>query len=310
MKNKKRLIKIVVGILVVVVAVLAGGGYYFFHTAEIRAPKSFISGETIKKTNPVYPLREKFLAAKKETWEITTPDKLKLVAWYVPAEKQTNKTVVIAHGFAGNKEKMAEYAQVFRDLGYNVLVPDDRAHGKSEGKYIGFGWLDRKDYAQWINKVVAQNKNSEILMFGLSMGGATTMMTSGEKLPNNVKAFIEDCGYDTVWNEITYQAKDMYHLPAFPFVYEVSALSSALAGYNYFEASSVDQLAKNKKPMLFIHGDKDDFVPTEMVYKNYKATNGPKEMLIVKGAKHAKSLETNSKQYIAKVKEFCDKYFA
>ncbi|BDP53469.1 hypothetical protein EfmJHP35_13930 [Enterococcus faecium] len=83
--------------------------------------------------------------------------------------------------------------QMFHDMGYNVLVPDARGHGKSEGDYIGFGWPERKDYVQWINKVLENNgKSQEIVLYGVSMGAATVMMTSGEKLPDNVIIFKEN----------------------------------------------------------------------------------------------------------------------
>jgi fermentation-respiration switch protein FrsA (DUF1100 family) len=187
-------------------------------------------------------------------------------------------------------------------------MPDMRAHGSSEGNIIGFGQTDKKDYVKWIEQVVKKNPNAEITLYGLSMGAATVMMTSGEKLPDNVKNIIEDCGYDSVWNELAYQAKALYHLPKFPLLYEVSALSKLRAGFWYQEASATQALAKNKRPILFIHGSEDRFVPTEMVYKNFAATKGPKELWIVKGAKHASSIETAKDDYIDKIKNFLSKY--
>lgn len=299
-----------VGSIVVVLAIAVfSAGMYFFHVAEVRAPKSFINSDPMAKSNPAYAYRESFSKLKKQTWYQTTPGGLKLDAWYVPAANGSNKTAVIAHGFDGNKEKMAEYGEMFHRLGYNVLIPDDRAAGASEGTLIGYGWTDRKDYVRWINQVIQKNGQDEnIVMFGVSMGGATTMMTAGERLPSNVKAFIEDCGYDNVYNETAYQAGELYNLPGFPLVNIVSAISKVRAGYSYFEASSVKQLHKNTRPMFFIHGSKDDFVPTKMVYKNYAATKGPKELWIVKGAKHAKSFETNPAVYQAKVAAFLAQY--
>lgn len=300
------------GIIAVLAIALIGSGMYFFHVAEVRAPKTFIKSGVIAKSNPTYDYDQRFKRQTKQVWQQTTPGGLKLEAWYVANPKPTNKTIVIAHGFAGNKNKMAVYGQMFLDLGYNVLMPDDRAAGKSEGNLIGFGWNDRKDYGRWIKQVVAKNPQVEIAMFGVSMGGATTMMTAGEKLPANVKAFIEDCGYDTVKNEIDFQAQTMYNLPViprFPLVDIVSGISKVRAGYFYGEASSVAQLHKNTLPMMFIHGANDTFVPTSMVYKNYAATKGPKELWIVPGAEHARSFEKNPKAYTAKVKAFLDQYF-
>jgi fermentation-respiration switch protein FrsA (DUF1100 family) len=306
---KRKILTWFISIIGVILVVFIAAGFYFFRIAEIRADKDFINDTPMTAKSPVYPEQQFFLKAKKQSWSQTTKDGLKLDAWYLPNEKKSNKTAVIAHGFAGSKEKMAEYGTLFYNLGYNVLIPDDRAHGESEGKFIGYGWLDRKDYIGWIQQVIDKNgKDEKIVMFGLSMGAATTMMTSGEKLPENVKAFVEDCGYDSVWNEIKYQAKALYNLPAFPLIYEVSAISKLRAGYDYKEASSVAQLKKNKRPMLFIHGGDDDFVPTEMVYKNWEATQGQKELLIVPKAKHAESYATDKALYTKTVGDFVNKW--
>ena len=136
------------------------------------------------------------------------------------------------------------------------------------------------------------------------------MMASGQDLPKNVKRIIEDCGYSSVWDELRYQDKSMYGLPAFPILYEVSAISKLSAGFSYgsSEASSLVALSHNQLPTLFIHGDADDFVPTTMVHDNYVATKGPKMLWIVKHAKHAQSLTTDKTGYYAKISEFFDKY--
>ncbi len=248
---------------------------------------------------------------KKQQWhEVSATDHLKLNANYVAADKATNKTIVIAHGFGADGSRMGAYAGMFHDMGYNILVPDDRGAGSSEGNYIGYGWPDRLDYVKWINQVIKRNgQNSEIVMFGVSMGGATTMMVSGEKTPSQVKAFIEDCGYTSVYDEISYQAKQMYNLPAWPLVPTVSAITKVRAGYGFKEASALKQVKKNQKPMLFIHGDKDDFVPTRMVYPLYKADKGPKELAIFKGAGHAKSYASDPSRYESVTHKFLEKYF-
>ena len=156
--------------------------------------------------------------------------------------------------------------------------------------------------------LVEQNSDSEITLFGVSMGAATVMMASGEEsLPDQVVNIIEDCGYSSVWDELKYQAKEMYNLPAFPILYEVSAISKIRAGFSYGQASSVNQLKNNTRPVLFIHGSDDTFVPTSMVYKNYQATQGEKELYIVKGAGHAKSFETDPQAYIEKISTFLKK---
>ena len=87
---------------------------------------------------------------------------LKLSAIYLPAETKSEKTALVAHGYMGDAETMTNYAKMFHDMGYNVLVPDARGHGKSEGDYIGFGWPERKDYVQWFQHLPCSHEQLEL----------------------------------------------------------------------------------------------------------------------------------------------------
>ncbi|AGM98204.1 alpha/beta hydrolase [Streptococcus iniae] len=302
-----RLSKYLALIVAILVTISIAASFYFFHVAQVREKKSFINSSSLTAKSSLYGMQKAFDQLEPETRYLTNRGH-KQVAWYLPAESNSSKTVVIVHGFVNSKANMKPYAILFRELGYNVLMPDNEAHGKSQGDIIGYGWNDRKNLIAWTNELLAENAKQEITYFGLSMGGATVMMASGEPLPKQVKAIIEDCGYSSVWEELKFQAKEMYQLPAFPLLYQVSALSKIRAGFSYQEASAVEQLKKNKLPVLFIHGNKDNFVPTSMVYDNYKATKGPKSLYIAKGAKHAKSFESNPEAYKKEIKDFLSKY--
>ena len=211
-----------------------------------------------------------------------------------------------------NKDTMGAYAAMFHKLGYNTLLPDARGHGQSQGNYIGYGWREKVDVKKWAKEVIQKNgSDSKIAIFGVSMGGATTMMASGLTMPRQVKAYIEDCGYTNVKDEVEHEAEDLYHLPTFPrfpLVEVLSGITRLRAGYFLGDGSSIRQVAKNKRPMFFIHGEKDTFVPTKMVYDNYQASKGKKELWIVPGAKHAKSFATEPAQYQKKVKVFLNRY--
>lgn len=300
--------RVLLGIIALLFVVSVGASFYLFHVAQIREEKSFINNNGRSKGTPIYAYEQSFDQLTKETLWMTNQG-LKQDAWYVPAETATNKTVIVVHGFTNDKEDMKPYAWMFHELGYNVLMPDNMSHGDSEGQIIGYGWNDRLNVIKWAEMLVEQNSDSEITLFGVSMGAATVMMASGEEsLPDQVVNIIEDCGYSSVWDELKYQAKEMYNLPAFPILYEVSAISKIRAGFSYGQASSVNQLKNNTRPVLFIHGSDDTFVPTSMVYKNYQATQGEKELYIVKGAGHAKSFETDPQAYIEKISTFLKKY--
>ncbi|HGD6706990.1 TPA: alpha/beta hydrolase [Streptococcus agalactiae] len=305
--KKIRLSKFIKMIVVILFLISVAASFYFFHVAQVRDDKSFISNGQRKPGNSLYAYDKSFDKLLKQKIEMTNQN-IKQVAWYVPAAKKTHKTAVVVHGFANSKENMKAYGWLFHKLGYNVLMPDNIAHGESHGQLIGYGWNDRENIIKWTEMIVDNNPSSQITLFGVSMGGATVMMASGEKLPSQVVNIIEDCGYSSVWDELKFQAKEMYGLPAFPLLYEVSTISKIRAGFSYGQASSVEQLKKNNLPALFIHGDKDNFVPTSMVYDNYKATAGKKELYIVKGAKHAKSFETEPEKYEKRISSFLKKY--
>ncbi|MGV2687118.1 alpha/beta hydrolase, partial [Clostridium perfringens] len=124
--------------------------------------------------------------------------------------------------------------------GYNVLIPDLRAHGNSEGSYIGMGWNDRLDIIEWINLIIKNYENTEIILHGVSMGAATVSMVSGENLPNNVKVIIADCGYTSVWKQFSHKLKGLYSLPDFPVMHASSLVSKFRAGYNLRKASALN----------------------------------------------------------------------
>lgn len=302
---KKR--KILIALLTFLLLAFVGASGYFFYVAQVRSEKAFINHKARTPDNTLYQREQLFNQLPKERRYMTNQG-LKQVAWYLPAAKHSSKTVIVVHGFANSKSNMKPYAELFHELGYNVLVPDNIAHGESEGHFIGYGWNDKDNIIKWAKGLISQDSNQDITLFGVSMGGATVMMASGEKLPRQVSTIIEDCGYSSVWDELAYQAKDMYNLPEFPILYGVSGLSKIFAGFTYAEASSIKQLAKNHLPTLFIHGDSDKFVPTKMVYDNYAASQGPKELYLVKGAKHAKSFEKNPDAYKATIEAFLKKY--
>lgn len=233
---------------------------------------------------------------------------INLHGYEIENSNKSNVWVVSVHGYNGNGSKMADYAKGFYDMGYNVLVPDLRGHGESEGNYIGMGWDDRLDILKWINLILEDHSDAEIILHGVSMGAATVMMTSGEQLPDNVKCIIEDCGYTSVWDEFSYQLKSLFNLPEVPVMQCADIVGRIRAGYWFSDASAIDQIKKCTSPMLFIHGDEDDFVPYDMLDKLYDEGTMEKEKVVFEGAEHAKSLKSNPDLYWKSVRDFINKY--
>ena len=236
---------------------------------------------------------------------------VKVHAFYAPAKdpKNAQGTAVVVHGYGDNHLVFLYLVCMYRDrLNYNVMVPDLQYHGYSEGDHCNMGWLDRLDVEKWAEEAYKIFKNDFTVLHGVSMGAATVMMASGDPLPPYIKAVVEDCGYSSVWDQFTVNLKESFGLPPFPILTSASIVSKSKYGWSFKEASSVKQLAKSTVPMLFIHGDADDFVPFSHLQKNFDAkTNGYKEMWVTEGAVHANSYAKYPKEYEEHVRNFLAK---
>lgn len=241
---------------------------------------------------------------------LTSGDGLTLKARYFPQE-DSHRCVIVCHGYGGNGAQMFGYAKQFYSMGCSVLVPDARAHGESEGAYYGMGWLERKDVLGWADQLIAVDPEAEIVLFGVSMGGATVMMTAGEDLPEQVKCIVEDCGYTSVWDEFSLQLRTLFGAPDFPLMYTTDLICKLRAGYGFQEASAVEQLKKAEVPMLFIHGEEDTFVPYSMLDPVYEAcASTEKERLTVPGAGHGAAASTDPDLYWSTVETFINKHLS
>lgn len=243
----------------------------------------------------------------KDEW-ITGEDGYKLHACYVTAARpaEAQGTAVVVHGYTDNHFVFLYLVRMYRDIfNYNVLFPDLQYHGYSEGDEVQMGWKDRLDVLKWIE--VAHNKFGDnfMVLHGVSMGAATVMMTSGEPLPEYVKCFVEDCGYSSVRNQFKKNLKDMSPLLPTAILSSASIVSGKEFGWRFEDADCMKQLAKSSRPMLFIHGDADDFVPFSHLQMNYNAKkHGYKEMYVCHGAVHANSYQKDPDTYIFKVSNF------
>lgn len=283
-----------------------------------------MSGTDWEKYFPLMEERGKFVMAQphKDVY-LTSFDGLKLHATYFPAvnddrsdgsgdaentDSAAGKLVICFHGYTGeglsNHVAIADY---FLKRGYAMLLPDARAHGESEGKYIGFGCLDRQDALGWIQWAIQEcGEDIRIMLHGTSMGGATVLMTSSLKLPGNVKGIVSDCGFTSPKEVFTHVLNNMYHLPAFPAIQGADLINRKLAGYGMDECNASREVRKATVPILFIHGSADTFVPCSMCHKIYDNCRSPKRKLIVEGAAHAESYYKDMETYEKALTEFAE----
>ncbi len=255
-----------------------------------------------------------WMSAFRDTVIISEMSKAKLHAIYRFADQPTRKTCLLLHGYKGNSLTMLDIAKFYsKELGCNVILPDFYAHGLSEGKMRQMGWLDRWDMIQWIrlaNHLFSLNgKDTEMIVTGVSMGGATTMMISGEVDSQHltyIKCFVEDCGYTNVYDQFSHIAKGKYGW----LLNKTDRRCKKKYGWGFKEASAVEQVKKCNIPMLFIHGGADTFVPTPMVNEVYESMLGEKELWVPEGVGHAAAFTTRNAEYKKRVKNFVEKYLS
>jgi uncharacterized protein len=316
---KKKIIWIASGTIFAVFIGLVAAGNYFYNVAINRGQESVdlhgggesvTAAKLLSKDEEQEKLEEITAWTKRQNFEmveIKSEDGLKLKARFLKNEQPSGKAVILAHGYKGNSEQMPGITKFYYEQGYDILKPDARGHGLSEGDYIGYGWHDRKDYVQWSEFLAEKAGADDIFLHGFSMGAATVLMASGEKLPEQVKGIIADSGYTTVLEELSHQLKYLYKLPAFPVMQVTSIITNLRAGYTFAEASAIDSVAKNKLPLLIIHGDQDALVPTEMGNRIFETANSYKELWIVPGAGHTEAYTIAEQEYQNKLKAFWTK---
>uniref|UniRef100_UPI00405732EF alpha/beta hydrolase n=1 Tax=Acetatifactor sp. TaxID=1872090 RepID=UPI00405732EF len=239
-----------------------------------------------------------------DVW-VTSHDGLKLHATWFP-QKEKKKVVICFHGYTS--KGMSDYIGLsgyYLPKGYSMLLVDERAHGESEGKYIGFGCLDRKDALKWMEWVLETcGEDVEILLHGTSMGGATVLMSSSLELPVQVKGIISDCAFTSPKEVFTHVLKNMIHLPAFPMMQLSDFFNRKLAGYGLNECNAAEEVKNAKRPILVIHGTGDTFVPCSMCDTIYENIVSSKQKMIIEGAAHAECYYKDTDAYEQALDEF------
>lgn len=320
MKKKLAIIVCVILVILLTADILAGNYLVSYAIQRKEKPLSEIVPKPITESDAEKQIRENAekISDEIDKWleevtptimEITSDDGLKLVADFYPQkENPEHLYAILVHGYTGNRTHMRGYGIRYAARGYELLMPDLRAHGESEGGYIGMGWPDRKDILKWIKVITDRDPEAKIVLHGVSMGGATVMMTSGEDLPDNVIAIVEDCGYSSVWDIFSDEVKYIFHIPTFPILNTASIISGIRAGYNFKEASSIKQISGTGVPVFFTHGSEDNFVKTHMIYEVYEACPTDKEIYVAEGAGHGQAMYIDPDKYFDLIFEFLNRY--
>ncbi len=297
-------------LLVGLILLTVFSGFYVFWVACARRKEHPWLEEAIKQTSygkyyDAIQASDKFLREQQaqDVW-IESYDGLKLHAHWIPAENPVG-TVLLAHGYRSTK--LVDFSMVYRiyhDWGLNLLVPDQRTHGQSQGRFITFGVKESRDMKGWIRWHNLNNPEIPIMLSGLSMGASTMLYLADQVLPTNVKGIIADCGFTSPWDILSTVFRKVTHLPAGPSIWVANLFAKILAGFDLRERDTKKILPHSRLPVLIVHGTGDDFVPCAMTEEAYQVCTEPKKLLLVNGAGHGVSYLAEPERYKNTVKEF------
>ena len=213
--------------------------------------------------------------------------------------------VITLHGYTGWKEAMYPIACWYYQNGFNVLAPDLRCQGESEGDFIGMGWTDRLDVLQWIDLILQRDPDAQIVLHGQSMGAACALIMSGmPELPRNVRAVVADSAYTDAISMFRIKITDWFHLPSFPLVESAALMLRLRGGYDLRDAAPLRAVRRSQIPILYIHGEEDRMIPIEMTYALRSATASPSMILVVSGAGHTQAMDADPVGYYLTVQLF------
>ena len=253
--------------------------------------------------------REEFEGIPKEDVSIMSKDGHALRGYYIERYPEGNKVIILVHGYTANHIISAQFISLFADEGFNVLLIDQRGHGRSEGTYASYGFHERDDLDAWVEFVRRRaGKDALIGLHGQSMGGGTVLMYAG--ISQYVKFIIADCPYSDMEELMKYQLKQLNHVPLFPFMGLLDRSLKKTAKFSMRQVKPIDEVKDKDIPLLLIHGNKDTFVPTQMSVDIHNQKRiGLSELLIIDDAIHANAYPTNKERYRDKVHQFLQQVF-
>ena len=209
------------------------------------------------------------------------------------------------HGYRGNAERdLCGGVQRCFALGHNALIVDQRACGDSEGNVITFGVNEYRDCLSWVDFAVKHfGPDVKFLLTGISMGASTVLNAAGQPLPDNVVGVLADCGFTSPADIIQKVTQDL-KLPPKPAYWFIRMGAKIYGHFNLDEITSIDSVKSCKLPVIFFHGEDDDFVPCEMSRRNYEACCGKKQLVTIPGAGHGLCFPVAPEQYLEEMVNF------
>ena len=305
--------------LVVVVSLVVGiGGFLLTRGYIVRgrcgdrqclASMTESSAVTENKLTEKENVKEWLKEVTREKLNMEADDEKILVARKIVIDENSKRWVVLLHGFGGSMEDMYDVAMHYAKEGYNVLLPDLRANGESEGSMIGMGWLDRLDVINWIDVLLKDYPDAEIVIHGVDMGADTALMLAGEPVKSSIKAIVAEGAYDNAWNVVKEEYKVRHEdWPTFPILNMINPVLKVWGGYSLKEADAVKQVKQTDIPILYIQGDGDTYATADMTKALDQATASTHEVFTITNAIHGNCRYADSDAYYNKTFEFVGGY--
>jgi len=252
--------------------------------------------------------KEYLLGLDPEDVTLKSFDGLELKGWYLPAARPSNKLAVLVHGYtATGPGEFGGFLKFYREeLNFNILLPDHRCHGRSEGKYIGFAALEWRDILNWTDVFAKRlGPDAQVVLHGISMGAATVMNCNAHNPPDYVKCVVEDCGFGNGYEMIQLSARRDMKLKTPIVMWGLSFWYRLFTGASLKkESDPYGHIADFKVPTLFIHGVADPLIPFEIAQRCHEAAAVEKDLLLIPGAAHAMSYFIGKEAYEAKLREW------
>lgn len=217
--------------------------------------------------------------------------------WFIPFGETSGKTVILVHGVTRSRIASVKYVELFRKRGFNVFLYDHRRHGESGGDLTTYGYYEKYDLKTCVDWVMQRTGADAVIgIHGESMGAATALQHAS--VDNRARFYIADCPYSDMAGQLSHRLKEEYRiLPAFPIIPLVGLLCRLRAGFRMKDVSPLKAMESVETPVLFIHGEDDKYVPTEMSKAMHAVKPGTKQMYLVPHAEHAEAYMKNPDEY-------------
>jgi len=306
----KKRYKVLIGIFIILAIIINSIGFYIGNIYYQKVCRLNINPATtgLEYYKPSFDYK-RFTQLESYNVSIKSSFGYKLSGTYIFNAKPTNNTVILVHGIGCDRWESMKYADMYLDMGFNVLAYDSRYHGSSGGKDITLGFFEKTDLDNIVKWVKWVNPSAVIGVHGESLGAVTALLQAKlDQSEHNVNFYVADCPYSDLRElmniKLSGELRPDFEPAASFILFYANIIALKKSNFSLYSVSPITAISDIKTPIMFIHGSSDTFIPASMSLELYLRKKGPKGIYISPGAEHAMSFFTNKAEYTAKVKQF------